>query len=327
MVGVNVNFTQGFAPGAVAATGAKWVRQVLYQGYDHGPDIYNAHALGLKMLGVIARESIGSWSPATAATFYADNYGDTIDAIQVGNEPDILSDSSWTMEPAEASALITTFRLAFGESTTIIGPALANGRGSLWWLEQLPLELLDAVAINLYGVRVRNYPTSSWGFDDLSTVVEAYTSALVSCPLWITEYGVRLDDVDGDVYKQGALIGELTAALLTDSRVQVATLFAYDDIMAPGFGLLDHGAIKPAYTAFARAISQHGERMPATKNAEFRLGFATFAAAHPEVGEPLETEMYFTADDGRVIAIQPTTQGELHYYRDANEIHFFVAGE
>lgn len=49
--------------------------------------------------------------------------------------------------------------------------------------------------------------------------------------------------------------------------------------------------------------------------ASFQLGFAAYAAAHPEVGTPLE-------DEGPIGDVQLTTTGVLLYFPRANTVRF-----
>lgn len=66
--------------------------------------------------------------------------------------------------------------------------------------------------------------------------------------------------------------------------------------------------------------------------AQFILGFADYAAAHPEVGQPLTsqyTERPYTSDDDQkvyVITTQWTTAGRLYYFSESNEICFKPRG-
>ncbi len=82
----------------------------------------------------------------------------------------------------------------------------------------------------------------------------------------------------------------------------------------PGFGLFDtQGNPKPEYAALlasAQPPAQGGTTM-----ASFQLGFAAYAAAHPEVGTPLE-------DEGPIGDVQLTTTGVLLYFPRANTVRF-----
>lgn len=60
----------------------------------------------------------------------------------------------------------------------------------------------------------------------------------------------------------------------------------------------------------------------ATPMPEFVLGFADYAAIHPEVGEPVEDE--WTERAG--VQAQHTTEGILRYYSQSNKIVFFPKG-
>lgn len=65
---------------------------------------------------------------------------------------------------------------------------------------------------------------------------------------------------------------------------------------------------------------------------QFILGFEAYAAAHPEVGEPLTSQfperMYASDDNGRMYTItsQFTTNGLLRYFQESNEIVFEPRG-
>ena len=60
---------------------------------------------------------------------------------------------------------------------------------------------------------------------------------------------------------------------------------------------------------------------------EFVLGFAAYAAAHPEVGEPVESEW---TEDALVrpalVRRQDTTTGTLRYYAESNKVVFSPLG-
>lgn len=79
-LGVNVDPRHGFRAGDIAAPGVAWVRTVLTpnddpstgSGHSLGPWIEDCHAHGLKVLGVIARESFRrGWTYKHAARYYA----------------------------------------------------------------------------------------------------------------------------------------------------------------------------------------------------------------------------------------------------------------
>lgn len=303
-------------PEAIAASGASWVSVVLT---DHRWEDFDSRAhffpwckdLGLKVLGRFARESCYQWVndgdgyltelyPDDAADFWIAELGDTIDAFQIGNEPDIESPSSWTMEPGRLNALLRYFRNHWGGHQVCAG--MASGDPS--YMTQVDRKLYDVVAIHPYT------QTS----DTMPTLMAGYAPYLDGKELWFTEF----EDL--------ALIPTLT------DLAAVSFKFSWQD-WADGHGNVWHGGLhdteghpKSAYHLFKMYADDINSREKETPLPEFVLGFADYAAAHPEVGEPLTSE--FTLADypgfGRteVIRVQYTDKGLLHYFTESNRVIF-----
>jgi hypothetical protein len=139
--GINVdppNPTGCPEPQHLARLGARWVRLVSRPGTE--AYVEAAQHAGVLVLAVVARESAGFL--VTGATVY-----------QIGNEPDLSSESSWTMDPATYIQEWTTYRHAYNKFT-MIAAGLASGQVA-WWENVAPyLEGCAACAVHPYAQTV-----------------------------------------------------------------------------------------------------------------------------------------------------------------------------
>lgn len=256
LLGVNVDPRLGFLAGDIAAYGAAWVRTVLLPPPDDQQAWFaELRGQGVKVLGVVARESIvrGS-SYSRIAERYRRLYTGNIDALQVGNEPDHRSPSSWTQAPARLNHLIRTFRLGF-PGVPLVGPGLASGTPQ--YLDAVDVGMLDAIAVHPYGQRARvnlPYAPDFEGFGTVTDLLDGYRR--FGKPLWVTEFGGPAQDWPTE-HERAVYHSEMIGAL-DRAGVEVACQFCWSDAMVPGFGLLDQDGIpKESYAAFvggARAL-------------------------------------------------------------------------
>lgn len=324
---LGVNLDRYLAPTAteLSLSGAKMARFVLT---EHLPSITPLIQNGIEPLAVFARESIPPYLDYTQAMrHYASSYPN-LRYVQIGNEPDHVSPSSWTMDPVAYSYLIEGARAAFPQHVRLIGAGLASGQPD--YLLRVPnLHLLDAVAVHPYGRRPGlTWPSLTWGFGTVQDLLRQYQTTLAAIPsaptaLWVTEYGTEDATVQAEyTYRMAEALSVL---------VPVAVHFCWADWMVSPFGLRDVlNTPKGAWDSFRQAAQVFqtpagtppggGTTVPAEPGAQFVLGFAEYARTHPEVGQPLTNEQYF--DIAGNISVQQTTGGVLLYFKKSNEITF-----
>lgn len=112
----------------VADTGCHAVRIVLRRDIAVLGAVQRYAARGIKVLGVIARESLdGQPSYEAGAHYYATTYGSLVSWYSVGNEPDVNpadnNGSSWVMTGPEYQQLSFAFR----DCQSQVSPGLASG--------------------------------------------------------------------------------------------------------------------------------------------------------------------------------------------------------
>ena len=175
--------------GEMRAAGAGMVRIVATGRHDLGAVLREYRGAGLRTLLVLARESLESVSAQDWVEFYARNYGELVDAVQVGNEPDAHGGaSSWQVTPSYIDTLIVRAQ-AFRErnpACKVIGPGLISGRvDAPLWLSQLrTTRLLDAVAWHCYWERP----------EGLGDVVRSFQAAAQrAIPVYVTEFNLADD--------------------------------------------------------------------------------------------------------------------------------------
>lgn len=282
-LGCNVAGRAEYNPASVAALGAKWARCVGYRNADITQWILGCHDQGIKVLMVLARESIGgSWEKLMEG--FRDRYGSLVDAWQIGNESDHVSNSSWTMVPEELNVLLRSAREVFGPDAYLVGPGLVSGQPG--WAAAIDWSPVQALALHPYA----KFP----GTPELDNLIAGY--AAYGRPLWVTEYNART-------------LG-MAVALRDDPRLSVALAFCYSDAMVQGFGLWEDPAALADFKAAAGAPVIPPIVMPPTNKARFDQGFADFARVAPDIlGQPLTNEAGFALG----VSIQPTTTGVLFW--------------
>lgn len=283
-LGINADGRAGIAPESLAALGATWVRCVAYPEDDISDWIRSCHDHGVRVLLVLASESIGTnpnlWN--MNITEFRDRYWGLVDAWQLANEPDHVSPSSWTMDPEMLSMLLRMGRDVLGWDAYIVGAGLASGQPSWAWdVEWGPC---SAIACHPYA-KDPGSPELDWMLGEYSAIGK---------PLWVTEYHARS-------------IG-MAAALRDDWRVQVALAFCWSDSMVPGFGLIeDYRALNDFVQATGGPLTPPS-RPPAERHAEYVLGFRKWHNLEPALlGEPLKNERNVAPE----WQIQPTDRGTL----------------
>ncbi len=179
LLGANIPARGEVPPGEVATIGAKWARMVALPDYDATDYMWALQARGVRVLLVFARESFAGFATWEQAAFvYAGRYAPHADAIQVGNEPDHVSDSSWTLSHQDLNKLLRTFRAAWPK-TQLVGPGLVSGQAT--WVAGIDLSLVEGIAVHPYAKQP--------GEAALSTMLNQY--AAYGKMVWITEYDAR----------------------------------------------------------------------------------------------------------------------------------------
>jgi hypothetical protein len=266
-LGLNVDGRAAIAPASIAALGARWCRAVAYPDEDISNWIRECHQHGVRVLLVLAGESIGhspsGWAGRIA--YFRGLYGSFADAIQVATESDHVSDSSWTMEPAELSQLLRVARFQLGPDAYIVGSGMASGNPD--WARRVDWGPCSAVACHPY--------TKEPGSAELNWLLDGYMAA--GKPLWVTEYHARS-------------LG-MAAALRDDPRVEVALAFCYTSRMVDGFGLIEDPA---ALADFKTAAASGGTSVPDS----FIVGDGMRALMARRGDVPAADEIYFKGPAG-----------------------------
>ena len=285
MIGLNGPADMRLAPQFYAMLGARWIRVVLKPEYDLTPWITEAHRLGLKVLGVIARESLVNDSYNDTAAMYSARYGHMLSAVQAGNESDHSSESSWTMEPSDLNDLLAAVNLHWA-NTTIVGPGLVSGNPH--YLDAVDLDLVDAIACHPYG-RFPN-TTEDWSetpghFGTVAQLLDSYRYH--GKRLWVTEWGVSTDQVSEEF--QSRYVEAMMKSLKLRSDVEVQCYFCADDNMVPEFGLFDdQGNQKPAAAAFIRAANS----IPKEESMAYTVGQGVLEQMKQHGDQPATDEIY-----------------------------------
>ncbi len=278
-LGINVWRDGRTYPETIRYLGGPWVRFVLMPDQDLNPWVDLAHVLGLKVLGVIARESLGIAGPSIRWSYlrwlqslvrkptrmqqrvsvsvadldfgptvamYADRYGTKLDAIAGGNESDHWSPSSWHLEPEQLNRLLAAICDRFPPPVGC-GSMVSGDPG---YMDAIDPGLYTFLPIHPYGRRPSD--EEDWGelpgnFGPVTALLDRYRR--FGKPLWITECGVPTNQVSPEF--QARYCRALLTVLKNDPDTEVVTWFCITDDMVDGFGLFDaDGRPKPAASAF-----------------------------------------------------------------------------
>ncbi len=186
-------------------------------------------------------------------------------AFQIWNEPDhpLHGDYAPTlMEAVFARMLRRTYDAIRDVSpkATIMMAGLATGNPS--WLTRvikatpggMPRDMI--VAFHPYGQRPEpTWPRSDWGFGYVGELLNSYYRAGERRPIWITEMGVKIGEVDNDQNKAAEFLRRYYNTIIArySDKVEKFFWFCYSDGMVSPFGLVDaSGNRKPIYNAFRK---------------------------------------------------------------------------
>lgn len=288
---------------AMAESGATWVRLDLDWSWVErtrgAPDwdatdtaVGLAREAGLRVLLLVAYTP--AWArpagtddktpptdPADFAAFAGravERYGDTVDAWEVWNEPNL--DSFWRPRPdpdAYARLLVETtaaIRAVDADAFVLSGglaPAADTVDGAEWEPERFltavaaagALDDVDAVGIHPYSFPALPDGGEPWNlFGRLPALAElAVDGAGRSLPLWLTEYGFPTGDHPRAVTEAVQAEGIVAAIVGAQATPGIGPLFVYadrdrDEEADPGgFGVRDvDGTPKPAWHAIHEAL-------------------------------------------------------------------------
>lgn len=248
--------------------GSGGVRIVVEKQFDLTSRFEDYASAGLFILKVYAKESSAGFnSDREALAYYRDLYARFLGAWEVGNEPDLRSDSSWTMSPKEFSRLGWDARSMMEDQILVTGGAASGWSG---YLEQADIRWANGVGVHPYAkdmsvrrARVARRPVSPGGLlrandlPDIEPLIQDYRR--FGLPVWVTEWGWW----GGDDRAESEVYDVVSWAAQTD-LIERYFHFCLDDGMVPPFGLCDaSGNLKPAGQGFLRALQDYQPIQPA----------------------------------------------------------------
>ena len=249
VLGVNVSPTGSETYAQVVDSGASIVRLVL-RGDVHVREIVQGYRNGgMSIIGVYAKESIQTCPDQNDPIgWYANQVGDLLYAFQVGNEPDQVGPSSWTLPLGTIGQMGSSAWHRFPRSVKIVMGGLASGdpnyldtdRGSDWpWNG-----IFEAICVHPYTQR----PSTILSF------IQGYRAKARGLPIWATEFAWY----DG------------IARILCD-MLPVSLVYNFQDW--PGWlnGLVDmYGHPKPWYVEF-QALAKVVNRVATTDELQAQI--------------------------------------------------------
>jgi hypothetical protein len=210
MLGLNISSRGEIPIGELQATGVRRVRFVALPDYHATSYIKGLARVGIGTRLVFARESwdgaYRTWGRALAE--YHCRYGRLVDSIQIGNEPDHRSVSSWTQHPEELNLLLFLARDIWADHW-IVGPGLVSGDPN--WARLIDLSQVDALAFHPYAKEPHS--------PELVALIQGYAD--YGKPLVVSEYA--------------ALTWGMAQYLGAHSLIDEAYAFAYHEF--DGLGL------------------------------------------------------------------------------------------
>lgn len=243
-LGTNIRADGHIPRDLIQRMGARTVRIVASSRHDVQGYLTDLRVAGIRVWMVLARESFdGFASQANGIAFYADRYRALVDMWEVGNEPDIVSESSWTLAHGSFSRLIATAREVLGPAAQLCAGGLASGHPG-WlggadpsWMTEarkngqepptpadyelaehgkpVRLDLVNGVAVHPYG-QAPGLPfpfVPEWYFGRVTGLLSNYRSWIdqhsnaPGLPLHISEWGAPPRDFEPPVPEGGGTLG------------------------------------------------------------------------------------------------------------------------
>jgi len=188
-------------------------------------------------------------------------------AFQVWNEPDHPVHVGYvpTLREAIFGRMLRRTRdaiKAVNPNLLVVAGGLAAGDPA--WLTRVMQSLggdlpADIVAFHPYGQRPDpDWPRPDWGFGYLGNLLNNYYRAGGNRPIWITEIGVKEEDLNNNREQVAEFMRRYYRSITTHFRDKVQQLFwfCYSDGMVSTFGLLDGvNTRKPTYQAYRESAS------------------------------------------------------------------------
>lgn len=246
-IGLNVSADGRISVEVVKGFGATWIRIVAKPEFDITQYLEQCQREGIDVLLVLAQESGGDYAA------YQRQYAEFVTAVQVGNEADLDSSSSWTMTQAELVSLGRTVRQIFGTDTPLVCAGMASGHPE--WLDGVDLSWADAIACHPYAKDAPS-ETDREDLPDMDVLVREYQR--FGKPVLVTEWGWWSAD---ETRASEEVRDTMTWATQTDDCA-VFFYFCTDDAMVSPFGLQDaNGVDKPRAEPF-RALAPSAQPVP-----------------------------------------------------------------
>ncbi len=187
-------------------------------------------------------------------------------AYQIWNEPDHepAGDYVPTLREAVFGRMLRRSRNAIkavDPRALVVAAGLATGDPG--WLTRVINSLggelpADIVAFHPYGQRPEpGWPRDNWGHGYVGTLLNNYHNAGQRKPIWITEMGIKDNEVDSpDQAAEFLSRFYNTITSRFSDKVQQLLWFCYSDGMVRPFGLVDfNGNRKPIYNSFRRVAT------------------------------------------------------------------------
>lgn len=235
-LGINIDPFHKFLPQDIAkydfARIPLWQdeEQVWYEQF-----IRECNRLGIKVLAVCDGRTLGS----PKGLSYREKFErlkkmyPTIDAWQIGNEPDLKSGSSWTLTPRRFSTLLHVASEVFFDGVVVAG-GLASGQPT--YLDEVGRLPVDAIAVHPYTKAPDGWTMQGWETGWASDLINSYMR--FGLPIWVTEFGAEdglFDNIrasDGPGSRE-----EYYRRMVATFRNRPCYAFCWDDAMVPGYGI------------------------------------------------------------------------------------------
>jgi hypothetical protein len=247
-IGLNVAADGRHAASWVRRTGANGIRIVMTPDYSLRALFGRYRRAGQAVLGVYARESqVPGSSHEQSMSEYMGYYGSRLDYIEIMNESDLDSPSSWTMPPDEFEALgwsLHNVVRSYRSDLPIIAGGMASGQVS--YLDGVNLDWCNYVGVHPYAKNA----TPDDDLPDIEPLAAQYVSA-TGKDVAITEWGWWGDETRGEY--------EVRDVVYWAQRTPYVAgywHFCASDDMVPPFGLYrEDYSPKPAAYAFRDAAN------------------------------------------------------------------------
>jgi hypothetical protein len=241
-------------------------------------------------------------SPADYAAFVAylaARYGTQLAAIEVWNEPD-QANEDYFAGPHKAERYAAVLKAAY-PAIKLADPNVPVLGGSLVGSNGVFLRALYAAGIrgSYDGLSVHFYNLT---LASLRAIHEVQLAFGDSKPLWLDEFGwpscwprhrIEQEQACVPAQTQASNLAAIFAALRRSSYVAAALVYKLQDSAFEAFGLLSvQGSRKPAFAAFARALSSPLASVPRVTLGLRRAGGGVLASGSGPVGDFMALEAF-----------------------------------